>query len=460
VNDRSSASPATPPAAAADPAWPNERYGWYVVFVLCVCGMVAFVDRQIINLLVEDIKADLGLSDTQISLLQGLAFALFYAVMAVPLGRLADAGPRNVIITIGIVVWTIAATACGLARSFWQLFFARMFVGIGEATLTPAGFSILADLFRPHRLALPLSVFTGSSFFGSGIALLVGGFVIAQLSEMDVVALPLVGVVAPWQAAFIIAALPGFAIAMLFFLTVREPLRRLGGATQAAADRPRIREVAQFCLREKRVFLAVFLGVSMVAAAQFSLGAWVPAHFQRNFGWTAPQVGYTYGVIFLTCGTGGVVLGGWLADRYQSLGRLDGHLRTALIAALGTIPFAIAFGTAQDPRVAVGALAGTVLFGTMAFGAGPALIPVVSPPRMRALLVALYLLIANIVGQAGGPWLVAIVTDQVFGASQRVGDSLAIVPPLLLLMAALLIYSGMSSLRALQSRRAMESRAP
>jgi MFS family permease len=143
-----------------DTPWPSEAYGWYVVFVLCICGMVAFVDRQIINLLVEDIKADLQLSDTQISLLQGLAFALFYALMAVPLGRLADTGPRNRIIAIGIVVWSIAAAACGLARSFWQLFFARMFVGVGEATLTPAGFSMLADLFRPQRLALPLSVYT------------------------------------------------------------------------------------------------------------------------------------------------------------------------------------------------------------------------------------------------------------------------------------------------------------
>jgi MFS family permease len=412
--------------------------------------MVAFVDRQIINLLVEDIKADLKLSDTQISLLQGLAFALFYGVMAIPLGRLADRGPRNLVITIGIVVWTIAAAACGLARTFWQLFFARMLVGVGEATLTPAGFSMLADLFRPQRLALPLSVYTGSSFMGSGVALLAGGFVIAQLSKYETIALPLFGEMRPWEAAFVIGAAPGFLVALAFWLTVREPKRR---ATQFAAaamrdpDRPRLTEVLAFCRSQARVFTAVFGGVSLLAAVQFSMGAWVPARFIRNFGWSPGEVGYAYGLVFLVCGSAGVMLGGWLADRFQAAGRRDGHLRTALISALCTMPFTIAFGLTESATVAVAMLAASVFFGTLAFGAGPALIPVLSPPRMRALLVALYLLVANIVGQAGGPWLVAIFTDQVFGTPEDVRYSLAIVPACLAIAGALLIVSGMKALR-------------
>ena len=131
-----------PANTANERPWPSEAYGWYVVFVLCVCAMVAFIDRQIINLLVEDIKADLAISDTQVSLLQGLAFALFYAIAALPLGRLADTGNRRRVIAAGIVVWTIAAAACGLAKNFLQLFLARTVVGVCEATLTPSGFSI------------------------------------------------------------------------------------------------------------------------------------------------------------------------------------------------------------------------------------------------------------------------------------------------------------------------------
>jgi MFS family permease len=437
-----------------DTPWPSEAYGWYVVFILCICGMVAFVDRQIINLLVEDIKRDLQLSDTQISLLQGLAFGLFYAVMAVPLGRLADTGRRNRVIAVGIVVWSIAAAACGLARSFWQLFFARMFVGVGEATLTPAGFSMLADLFRPQRLALPLSVYTGSSFVGSGVALLVGGFVIAQLAELDVVALPLLGELAPWEAAFVLGALPGFVVAVLFFLTVREPRRRASVAATSASvdpDRPSLREVAAFCGRHFRVFAAVFGGISVLAAAQFSLGAWVPAFMIRNYGWAPSEIGYAQGVIFLTAGTAGVVFGGWLADRFQDSGKRDGHLRVALISALATIPFTVAFPLAGSAWGSIGLLVPAMFFGTMAFGAGPALIPVIAPPRMRGLLIALYLLVANIFGQAGGPYLVALFTDRVFGSPELVRYSLAVVPALLLLLGAALVTSGFGGLRAMRS---------
>jgi len=443
---------------AGERAWPSEAYGWYVTFVLCACSIVAFVDRQIINLLVEDIKADLRISDTQISLLQGLAFALFYAIAAVPLGRLADTGSRRRVIMAGILVWTVAAAACGLAKSFWQLFVARTFVGVAEATLTPSGFSMLGDLFRPQRLSLPLGVFTGSSFFGSGVALLIGGYVISRLSSLEQVTLPVVGALRPWEAAFVIGALPGVVVALLFFLTVREPLRRRAAlAAQPVArdaDRPTLGEALGFVRDNARVFLAVFGGVSVLAAAQFSLGAWVPAYFIRNHGWSAADVGYAYGLVFLFCGTGGVVAGGWLSDFFQQRGRRDGHLRTALVSALATVPFVIAFPIAPSAALSVAALAGAVFFGTMAFGAGPALIPVICPARMRGLLVALYLLVANLVGQAGGPWIVAVFTDYVFGAPELVKYSLLVVPSALLLLGAALIAAGFPGLRALQERAA------
>ena len=437
-------------------AWPGEAYGWYVVVILCLCGMVAYVDRQIINLLVEDIKRDLSLSDTQISLLQGLAFALFYAVMALPLGRLADTGNRRRVVTVGIVIWTVAAMSCGLAGTFWQLFAARTLVGVGEATLTPSGFSILADLFKPSRLALPISVFTGSSFFGSGVALLVGGFVIAWLAHFDSIALPLVGTVAPWQAAFIVGALPGLLLALIFFLTVREPMRRATVPAQRVRgvdEQPALREVFAYARTHSRVFVAVFGGISMLAAAQFSLGAWAPAFFIRDYGWTPSQIGYAYGVIFLTCGTLGVVTGGWLTVKLQQRGFQDGHLRVAIFSALVTMPFVIGMPLVGDPRLSVALLAPSVFFGTMGFGAGPALIPIIAPPRMRGLLVAMYLLVANLIGQAGGPWLVAVFTDYVFGAPELVKYSLAVVPAMLLLIGVGLLATGTSALRRLFAPR-------
>jgi MFS family permease len=301
---------------------------------------------------------------------------------------------------------------------------------------------------------LPISVFTGSTFFGSGLALLLGGYVIAQLGKLDVVSLPLLGVMHPWQAAFIIGATPGLALAALFMLTIREPERRsasnaLSSGAVAAQNKPSLAEVAGFVLQHRGVFAAVFGGVSVLAAVQFCLGAWVPAHFIRNLGWTAPQIGYAYGLIFLVCGTGGVISGGMVADRLQARGYRDGHLRTVLFSALMTLPFVISFPAMQTGASAVALLAPAVFFGTMAFGAGPALIPVICPPRMRGLLVAVYLLVANIVGQAGGPLVVALFTDRVFGAPELVRYSLMVAPALLLVLGAALVSLGLRGLRAM-----------
>jgi MFS family permease len=442
----SAADPGSSPLRSEPPA-PRESYAWYVVFVLCVCGIVAFIDRQIINLLVEDIKRDLLVSDTQISLLQGFAFVIFYATVAIPLGRLADTGNRRILITVGVVVWTIAAFACGLANSYPQLFVARIFIGIGEAVLTPAGFSLLADYFRPSRLALPISVFTGASFVGSGVALLAGGYIIGLLGSGPV-DVPLLGMRADWQAAFIIGALPGFFVAALFFLTVREPTRRrLPGADSAEADSAGWREIAAFVREHPGVYLAVFVGLSLLSAAQFSLGAWTPAFFIRVHGWTAAEVGYAYGIIFLFFATSGVVGGGWIANWLYARGYQDANLRTAMLGGLLALPFAIAYPLADSGRMAIMLLAPLVGFGSIPFGAGTAVIPVITPSRFRAQLVAMYLLVANLIGQAGGPWMVALFTDRVFQRPESVGDSLLVVVSAVLILGIAVIWVGLPGLR-------------
>jgi MFS family permease len=426
---------------------PRASYAWYVVFVLCVCGIVAFIDRQIINLLVEDIKRDLLVTDTQISLLQGFAFVIFYATVAIPLGRLADTRSRRILIAVGIVVWTFAAFACGLADSYGELFVARIFIGIGEAVLTPAGYSLLADYFRPSRLALPISVFTGASFMGSGVALLAGGFIIGLLGSGPV-DMPLLGMRADWQAAFIIGASPGFVVALLFFFTVREPVRRrLPGADtieQAAAS---WRDITAFVREHAGVYLAVFVGLSLLSAAQFSLGAWTPAFFIRVHGWTAAEVGYAYGIIFLFFATSGVIGGGWVANRLHARGYQDANLRTAMLGALLALPFAIAYPLADSGRTAIILLAPLVGFGSIPFGAGTAVIPVITPSRFRAQLVATYLLVANLIGQAGGPWMVALFTDRVFKTPESVGYSLLVVVSTVLIVGTAVIWVGLPGLR-------------
>lgn len=429
--------------------YPPEKRGWYVVFVLCCCNIVAFVDRQIINLLVDDIKADLLLSDTQISLLQGLAFAIFYATIAIPLGRLADGGNRRNLITAGIVVWTGATIACGLADSFASFFVARMFVGVGEAVLTPAGYSILADLFRSRRLGLPISVMTGSTFFGSGIALLAGGFIIARLATMESITLPLFGPVELWQAAFIAVAIPGILVALWFFLTVQEPVRQAGRQAErsAGSEQARFRHAIEYWFTNSRLFSSVYVGLSLLAAAQFAVGAWAPAFFIRVHGWSAADIGYVYGLLFLVFGSSGVVAGGWLADRLHARGYQDANLRTALIGGLVALPAAAAFPLATTPEIGLTLIAPLMFFGTMPFGAGTAVIPILAPARLRAQLVAIYLLFANFIGQAGGPWFVATVTDRVFGRTDAVGFSISIVATTLLAAGAITCWTALAPLR-------------
>lgn len=430
---------------ASDPPWPAERHGWFVVAVLCACSVVSFIDRQIISLLVEDLRRDLGLSDTAIGLLQGLSFALFYAVCAIPLGRLADTSNRKRLVAAGMCVWTGATALCGLAGNFLQLFCARMLVGAGEATLTPSTYSMLADVFRPTRLALPCGVYAGSSFIGSGLALLLGGMILAHLSQSGPVVLPGVGELRNWQAAFMFAALVSSIVIVLFVVTIQEPVRR-GVPGRQRDSQPSLRELAAFYGDNRRTLNAVFFGVSLLGAAQFSIGAWTPAYFMRLHGWSAAQAGTAYGLVLLACGTSGSVAGGWLADRMEaSWGQ--GHLRTALISAVATLPFAMAFPLAPTGTWVVALLVPTVFLGSLSLGAGPALIPVFAPPRMRAVMIAAYLFAASLLGQAMGPTLVGLSTDYLFGAPARIRESLVLVPATLLVMAAAFLWSGIRATR-------------
>jgi MFS family permease len=296
---------------------------------------------------------------------------------------------------------------------------------------------------------LPVSVFTGSTFFGSGIALLVGGFVIARLAQAETIVLPVVGPLELWQAAFIIAAMPGIVMAVWFFLGVREPQRRAGRgeAAPAGSEQAGFRHAIRYLRDNKALFTLVYVGLSLLAAAQFATGAWAPAFFIRVHGWQAAEIGYFYGLLFLVFGSSGVVVGGWLADRLHARGYSDANLRTALIGGLGALPMGLMFPLAPTPMLSLALIAPLMFFGTMPFGAGTALIPILAPARLRAQLVAVYLLFANFIGQAGGPWFVARVTDGVFARPDAVGYSLSIVVSGLLAGGAIICWIGLKPLR-------------
>ncbi|HGF4019354.1 TPA: spinster family MFS transporter, partial [Burkholderia cenocepacia] len=299
-------------------------YEWYVVVICMLAYIFSFVDRQVLVLMIEPIKRDLHLSDTQFSLLNGFAFSLFYAVMGLPVAYLADRYARPRIISLGIALWSVATAACGLSQHFVQMFVARMGVGVGEAALSPGAYSMLADYFPKEKLGRAVAVYSLGSFIGGGIAFLIGGYVIALLKHASAFTLPVVGQVHAWQVTFLIVGLPGILVALLFAATVRDPQRKgLAQDRSGAVRRVSMRDSLRFVGTHRATFACHYLGFSFYAMALYCLLSWTPAFYIRRFGMTAVEAGYTLGIVLLVANTAGVFCGGWLNDWLLRRGRGD-----------------------------------------------------------------------------------------------------------------------------------------
>jgi MFS family permease len=414
------------PSLKSTESEPSLRYAWYVVFILMVCYALSFVDRQILSLLVGPMKRDLALSDTRIGLLQGLAFALFYGLMGLPLGRLADTRNRRNVIIVGVVLWSFLTGACSAARSFWSLFLARMGVGVGEATLSPSAFSLISDYFPKEKLGGALSVYSMGIFIGSGLALIAGGSVVDAVTRMPAVTLPLLGAVAPWRLTFLIVGAPGLAIALLL-CTVREPVRRqLLRASNGAPARLRFREVVvELGMRWESV-IAISVGMVFQSMGTYAFVAWAPAFLQRIHGWSAGQSGRALGLIVLVFGCLGMSAGGRLCDHWQKKGVVEAPLRVALVSAIGSgILFAFAM-TAKQAGWTMLLAAPALVFLALPIGSSYAAIQLIFPNQVRGQVSALFLLILNLGGLSLGPLLPGLLNDYVFRNEKMIGPSLAI----------------------------------
>lgn len=431
-------------ASVASPArfaFRSDGYAWAVVAILCVGSVVSMLERQVINLLVEPLKADLRISDTQISILQGFAFAIFYAAMALPIGRIIDARSRVAVIVWGTLIFSAATFACGLAGGFLALLVARMFVGVGEATLTPAGMSLLGDYFPSDKLGRAVGLFIGSTYAGSGLALIAIGAVLAALEQQPDFVLPLIGPARDWQLAFMIAALPGFIFIALMAL-VREPPRSSASGAPVPEPVP-MAETFRFMRANLALIIPLYLGIPLLAAANFAMNAWVPTFFIRTYGWEASAIGPIFGLMVIACGAGGTVAGGALSDWLASRGVRQPGLIVPILASLIAAPFVIAFPLAGDAALSLWLLAPAMFFGAMPFGAGTAGIVDLAPNRMRGQMVAIYMLIATMIGTGGGPWTIAVWTDNVLGDPALIRWSIAVVASALFLAGAAIIATGL-----------------
>ncbi len=412
------------PAKSSAPQWPRPAVAWFGVGVLVIAFIFSIADRIIISLLVDPIKRDLNLTDTDMGLMMGLAFAIFYALMGLPIGRWADKYSRRTIIGVGIFLWSFMTALCGLARNFSELFLARVGVGVGEATLSPAAYSMIADYFPRDKLGRALGVYQSGAFFGVGLALIFGGLAIRFAATADDITLPLVGVIAAWQLAFIVVGLPGVFVAALMFL-VKEPVRQ--GISAAQDKEISLGEAVRFAWERRRVFLAHYTGFALLALPMTTLATWVPAYFMRVVGLTPPETGLKLGLIVLIFSPVGVIGGGWLADILFKRGYADASLRVAVAAAVFMVPLSMLATTISDPTLAL-AIACPFAFGaSISMGLAPTALQLVTPNRLRAQISAAWMLFLNIITAGLGPTAVGWINDAVFGDPLAVGQSIAIV---------------------------------
>lgn len=410
--------------------YPARSYAWYVVSILTIAHVISFLDRQILALMVGPIKQDLGISDTQMSLLLGLAFAIFYTFLGVPIGRLADRSSRRNIITIGVTVWCAMTAMCGLARNYTQLFLARIGVGVGEATLTPSALSIISDYFPREYRGRAVGFYNMGVSVGAGLAMIVGGQVITFVAKAPPVVLPVVGELAAWQTVFLLVGLPGLLIAMLM-RTVKEPARH--GKMQIAndagkqSDRISIRDTVKFLGEHRRTYIGLAATVSGSTILGYGFLSWLPTMYIRTWEWSIAKVTVTQGIVLLIAGPIGVNLAGWWADRSFRRGNKSAHARVLVISAPVMLVASALLPLMPTGELAILLFAPHILGAAGITAAGGAALMLITPNQLRGQTTAIYYFIISLAGLTLGPTSVALFTDYVFRDEALLRYSMAIV---------------------------------
>ena len=424
--------------------YPSAAYGWYVVVILTLAYMVSFIDRQIMALMVEPIRHDLNISDTQISLLLGLAFAIFYTILGIPIGRLADLYSRKVIIISGISIWCLMTAACGLARNYTQLFLTRVGVGVGEAALSPGALSMISDYFPKDTRVRAVSFYTMGISLGVGTAMILGGQVIEYVYSTPRLTLPVIGELYPWQTAFLVVGLPGLVVALLM-LNIKEPMRRerltFTSTHGAKSYHVPFATVVSFINKRRQMYGSHFVGLSVVAILAYGFYAWIPTMFIRTWGWTIGEVGMAYGLVTLISGPLAALLAAWTSE-YLAKKHDDAHMRAAFIGVITGVVASVLAPLMPTPELSLIMLLPASTGTSMATAAGISALIIVTPNQIRAQASALFYFVINILGLTIGPTGIALLTDYIFQDDTALRYSIAIVALLSgVLASAVLLYN-------------------
>jgi len=430
--------------------YPSTGQANYLLGLMFLAYVVSFIDRQVLGVLVGPIKADLQLSDFQFSLLQGAAFAILYSVMAIPLGRLTDTKNRKLIVAIGVFGWSLMTIGCGMAKNFGQLFVMRMGVGVGEAALSPAAYSMIADSFTREKLTRAMAIYKAGLYVGGGLALVLGGYIYDYYDAIPDLLFPLLGSVNAWQATFVSVGLPGFLLSFMI-LFIKEPTRkgmiRADDGSQPASLK--IREVFAFMFVEHRqLYISLFVGCSILAIVGAGYSSWFTEMLIRNFSLQRSHAGSLVGSVIILSGLLGVFSGPVFVGYFQRRNFADSNMRVLMFLSIALIPTSIAAPQMSSHVMALALLSVTVFFQASYMGVAAAAVQMVTPNQMRGQATAVYMFATNMLGLALGSTLVAVLTDFVFVDEGALMHSLSVISAVLLPMAAWMFWRGLNAFSA------------
>jgi MFS family permease len=415
-------------------------YAWTVVLLMTLISASSYIDRTVLGMLVQPIRADLRITDTEFSYLTGLAFALMYTSFGIPLGWLSDRFSRRAIISIGCAAWSIMTAACGLASTYVNLFLCRIGVGIGEASLQPCAYPLIGGYF-PTGTARAMSVYNMGQPIGNGLAMIIGGFLIGALTAAGAVHLPIIGATRPWQVVFLVVGLPGIALALLAALIVRDPPRRAEGMTQ-----PSFAKTCAFMWRERKVYATLILSLGSVSVLAYGGPAWFPSYLMRVEGFSPSQAGLLIGLSSTIGGIIGSFFIGSITDRLMAKGRRDIATRVLIPVAIGAFVCA-AIGPIVPIRwLSLSLFACSGFFMLTATGVYHVLRQAVTPREIWGQVTAIYIFFTNLMGLTIGPTAIALCTDYVFHSDKAVNYSIAIVAGAAMSVVVLSLWIGRKSL--------------
>lgn len=422
--------------------WPRRRDAHYSLFVMTIVVMFTVLDRTVMSLLIEPMKQDFGVTDTQAALLIGAAFSLPYGIVGVAVARLADHKNRRNLIAASIAFWSICTVACGVAQNYGGLLLARMGIGAGESGYGPASWSIATDNWPREKVAFATATMGIGAMLGTGLALFLGGMVLHFVAGMQAIEVPMTGLlIRPWQWPFIIVGVPGMVWALVV-LTTKEPPRR-GFALGQKAEKVPVSDVGRWLLDDWRAYLATIGGMAMKAMMLAGPATWGATFIHRQFGWDLSSIGMISGTITLIVSPIALMAGAKLSEYWTQQGRNDANLRIVFYGLLVSIPLMVISPLMPNPWLVLGVNALASFVGTLGFGPSIAAFQLITPNRMRAQVGSLTQFCNNVIAFAISPIIVALFTDYLFRDESALRYSMVLNAAIMGTLSLLIVWQGL-----------------